>query len=126
MSSRILQPCGTPAAYARGCRCRPCINAKHAYHRARRIGTPPDRFGPPPIRALPSARLWVGQAACAGQPTNLFFPSRGGDTTWAKTICADCPVKRECLAWALEADIGFGIWGGTSEVERQRLRRKFS
>lgn len=41
----------------------------------------------------------------------------------AKAVCADCPVVRACLEWALESNQQDGIWGGTDEGERRRLRR---
>lgn len=41
----------------------------------------------------------------------------------AKTICQSCPEQAPCLAWALETDQPYGIWGGTTERERKNLRR---
>lgn len=35
----------------------------------------------------------------------MFFPTRGAATVAvreAKAICAACPVRQECLAWALD------------------------
>ena len=40
----------------------------------------------------------------------------------AKGICWLCPVKRECLEWALATDQQAGIWGGLTEDERRTLR----
>jgi WhiB family redox-sensing transcriptional regulator len=60
----------------------------------------------------------------------LFFPERGASTTEAKAVCAGCPVTEDCLWFALGATDDrvpvqkFGIWGGTSERERRRLRRQ--
>ena len=42
----------------------------------------------------------------------------------AKQVCEDCEVRAECLRFALETRQEFGIWGGTDEKERARLRRK--
>ena len=42
----------------------------------------------------------------------------------AKRICAQCTVKSECLEYALKNDERFGIWGGLSERERRRLRKR--
>jgi WhiB family redox-sensing transcriptional regulator len=39
----------------------------------------------------------------------------------AKRICADCPVRRECLEYALRVRESFGIWGGLNETERRLL-----
>jgi len=52
----------------------------------------------------------------------LFFPERGDSTEPAKAVCARCLVRAECLAYALAEHIQHGIWGGTSERERRRLR----
>ena len=40
------------------------------------------------------------------------------------TICRGCPVSAECLEWALETRVRYGIWGGTTERERRRMLRK--
>jgi hypothetical protein len=40
----------------------------------------------------------------------------------AKEVCDGCPVRPECLEWALENDEE-GVWGGTSSYQRQQLRR---
>ena len=48
----------------------------------------------------------------------------GGSTREAKKICTGCEVKAECLEYALANDERFGIWGGLSERERRRLRRR--
>lgn len=64
---------------------------------------------------------WRTDAACKGIDPDLFFPERGEPTAQIKAVCEGCPVRAECLAFALE-DEGPGIWGGTSERERQKLR----
>jgi WhiB family redox-sensing transcriptional regulator len=73
-------------------------------------------------RAIPARANWIAQAACAGVDPDLFFPSKGEASDAAKALCAGCPVKGECLAFALDHHCQ-GIWGGTSERERARLRR---
>lgn len=61
---------------------------------------------------------------CAEVDPELFFPDKGGSTRAAKGICARCPVKQECLEFALDdPGVPFGIWGGMSERERRRLKR---
>lgn len=64
------------------------------------------------------------QAACRGVGPEDFFPGQGDPTRIAKAICATCPVMSECLEYALETGQHHGIWGGTSERERRRLRRR--
>lgn len=41
----------------------------------------------------------------------------------AKVICASCPYRLECLAYALKHDELQGIWGGANEGQRRLIRR---
>lgn len=66
---------------------------------------------------------WHPAAACRGTKPELFYPLRGEPTAPAKAVCATCPVIVDCLNYALSNHETFGIWGGTSERERRRLRR---
>lgn len=73
---------------------------------------------------------WMSKGKCNGLDPSLFFPSNSnGEVSAAKRICngpdlgAACPVRDECLDHAMEYDERFGVWGGTSERERRRLRR---
>ncbi len=70
------------------------------------------------------AESWQERALCAQTDPEAFFPEKGGSTREAKKICAQCPVRAECLEYALANDERFGIWGGLSERERRRLRRR--
>jgi WhiB family redox-sensing transcriptional regulator len=63
-------------------------------------------------------------ALCAETDPELFFPDKGGSAKDAKRICNACEHKAECLAWALENNEQFGIYGGASERERRRLQKK--
>lgn len=67
---------------------------------------------------------WQVDALCAQTDPEAFFPEKGGSTRDAKKVCTACPVRQECLDYALEKDERFGIWGGLSERERRRLRKK--
>jgi WhiB family redox-sensing transcriptional regulator len=67
---------------------------------------------------------WQERALCAQTDPEAFFPEKGGSTREAKRICVGCEVKQECLEYALMQDERFGIWGGLSERERRRLKRK--
>ena len=67
---------------------------------------------------------WQDQALCAQTDPEAFVPEKGGSTREAKRICVGCEVKQECLEYALMQDERFGIWGGLSERERRRLKRK--
>ena len=69
---------------------------------------------------------WQDRALCAQTDPEAFFPEKGGSTREAKKICQRCPVRAECLEYALANDERFGIWGGLSERERRRMKRGIS
>ncbi len=66
---------------------------------------------------------WIEQANCRCVDPELFFPARGGSTKEAKAVCKGCVVRDKCLNHSLVQGERFGIWGGTTEQERRRLRR---
>jgi WhiB family transcriptional regulator, redox-sensing transcriptional regulator len=79
--------------------------------------------------ATMSALNWRSSAACLSADPDLFFPiSSTGPAerqiARAKVICANCPVRRECLEFAMTHDQTHGIWGGTTAEDRQRDRRR--
>ena len=67
---------------------------------------------------------WQERALCAQTDPEAFFPEKGGSTREAKKVCTSCEVRSECLAYALANDERFGIWGGLSERERRKLKRR--
>lgn len=69
---------------------------------------------------------WTKDAACRGMGPELFFIEAGGygpDNDPRTIVCEGCPVKRECLEYALPHDKWTGVWGGTSDRERIAIRR---
>ena len=66
---------------------------------------------------------WHQHGACRGADPNLFFPERGESVKEAKAVCARCPVRAECLDYAMENHEVVGIWGGLSARERRQLSR---
>lgn len=90
----------------------------------------------PQLVAIPSTLRWTGEpavytperphwqqhGACLASDPDTFFPERGEDSRPAKEICRGCPVRQECLDYALDTRQLYGIWGGTSERERRRMR----
>jgi WhiB family redox-sensing transcriptional regulator len=71
---------------------------------------------------------WRQHSLCRDTDPDLFFPV--GTTGQAlvqidnaKAVCRQCPVQAECLEYALSTNQDSGIWGGTSEEERRKLRR---
>lgn len=69
---------------------------------------------------------WQQDAACLGMNPELFFPGRGdtGTLNEAKRVCRECPVQEQCLEYSFRHHELWGVWGGTSERERRRLRRQ--
>lgn len=76
---------------------------------------------------------WRERAACRGSDPNLFFPERGDHAglAAAKAVCNGkpgapdpCPVRDDCLAWALSLPVlaDVGVMGGMSWKQRKRLR----
>src|SRR5207302_1441508 len=73
--------------------------------------------------ALFGSPAWMRDALCAEHPEVNWFPERGESTVEAKRLCGRCLVQRECREYALgEAHTLVGIWGGTSQRDRRRLR----
>ena len=105
-----------------------------------RSGVPEDWFVDPVRLGVPGVRAGIGGAGAAEEPTGLlawqvdslcaqtdpeaFFPEKGGSTREAKKICTGCEVRAECLEYALANDERFGIWGGLSERERRKLKKR--
>jgi WhiB family redox-sensing transcriptional regulator len=74
---------------------------------------------------------WQYRAACRGEDAEMFFApnyferkeEKEQREVQAKTICARCPVRDECLEYALRNREPHGIWGGLNESERKSLIR---
>lgn len=68
---------------------------------------------------------WTERRACnSGSDPSVFFPDRAGDNGFtAKRTCAGCPVRGDCLAYALETSLEHGIFGGAGDAVRRWLRR---
>lgn len=68
---------------------------------------------------------WVEQALCAQVDVgDIFFPDAGQSVQQAKAICRRCNVQTECLTEAINNNEMYGIFGGLSVKERQRLKRQ--
>ena len=75
---------------------------------------------------------WQIRAACRGPHATVFFPpprferkdEKVEREARAKDICQSCPVRGECLEYALGIREPHGIWGGLSEGERKELLAK--
>jgi WhiB family transcriptional regulator, redox-sensing transcriptional regulator len=81
------------------------------------------------VTALYAPEGWQARAACRGQSAAIFFApthferkeARAARERKAKAVCATCPVRKECLSYALRIREPHGIWGGLSEVERRAI-----
>lgn len=71
---------------------------------------------------------WRKQAACAHSDTDKFFPAKGKEArtqeviSAARIICAQCPVRSECLEFAVRNTVMYGIWGGLTREERKKVK----
>jgi WhiB family transcriptional regulator, redox-sensing transcriptional regulator len=94
--------------------------------------TPPGGARPgTAATALAAPGRWAERALCAQADPDAWFPERGQHALAeiAARICGRCPVRAQCLDYALSgADtwggIATGIWGGTTPQERDQLRRR--
>lgn len=68
---------------------------------------------------------WMNGAACKGRSIDLFFFDERKDRErlkMARFVCSGCTVWKDCLDYAIETPIDFGIWGGFTPRERERMR----
>ena len=72
---------------------------------------------------IPDEYAWMLHSHCRGADTREFFPSNGIGVEAAQRVCQGCPVREECLEYALLHRIEQGVWGGASERERRRILR---
>ena len=78
---------------------------------------------------MPLDRTWQPIALCRGNHSHLFFPpstterkdERERREIRAKSICKVCPVRSDCLGYAMEIKEPYGIWGGLTETERRQV-----
>jgi WhiB family redox-sensing transcriptional regulator len=82
-----------------------------------------------PVSAQRIEESWQIKASCRGPQAAVFFPPPQFERkdeklereSRAKAICHTCPVKRECLDYAVSIREVHGIWGGLNEVERKQM-----
>lgn len=67
---------------------------------------------------------WESYAMCAQIDPELHFPKKRNPATAAKKVCAICEVRLDCLEYALANDEQFGIWGGLSRKEREKVKKE--
>ncbi|WP_063833458.1 WhiB family transcriptional regulator [Streptomyces sp. NRRL F-5727] len=65
---------------------------------------------------------WVERGPCQTQPDRMF--AEGSAQNEAKAVCVACPVRIECLAYALDHSEEYGVWGMMTARERRALLRR--
>jgi WhiB family transcriptional regulator, redox-sensing transcriptional regulator len=99
----------------------PSVDAGSNQHRVERAITVRELFL---LDADAEEAGWQERALCAQTDPEAFFPEKGGSTREAKKVCLTCEVRGDCLEYALMNDERFGIWGGLSERERRKLKKR--
>lgn len=80
-------------------------------------------YGLPVLTTVGDER-WRSDAACQGHPPEWWFPEKNNNAMkQAREICDACPVRTDCLEWALVNNMQ-GIWGGVSHEQRAALRKE--
>ena len=85
-----------------------------------------DVIEPTLAAPITEERPWAAFAACRDRDPDVFFPFTADGEAEAIRICRGCPVQIDCLEFALEAKIRFGVWGGLTEKQRHTLRRQIA
>ncbi|WP_106400037.1 WhiB family transcriptional regulator [Actinocorallia populi] len=75
------------------------------------------------MQGLEPAFPAVDDLPCRTDP-ELFFAESPADVEHAKALCTDCPVRKSCLAGALERQEPWGVWGGELFVRGEIVARK--
>lgn len=72
---------------------------------------------------------WWDKANCIGTDPEAFFAEKAaGDEFLSRAalkVCGQCEVRDECLSFALQENMQYGIWGGMRPTERDRFRRQW-
>jgi WhiB family redox-sensing transcriptional regulator len=63
---------------------------------------------------------WITAGLCGQVGGDMWFIKTGGNAEPSKAVCGRCPVTAVCLAWAIDTDQLYGIWGGMTRTERTR------
>lgn len=66
---------------------------------------------------------WRDAALCAQVDPDRWFPAKGETAADVKAICRQCPVRRDCLEYAVVNNEIWGVWGGLNSKERRELRK---
>ena len=72
------------------------------------------------------SRDWMSDALCAQVSPEMFFPEQGGSTRQPEKVCDSCDVRAQCLQYALENNLRYGVWAGIPAVRRARLHNAYN
>lgn len=106
----------------RRCRCDVCQEAKRHAARRRRNDLIATNSGD--LNGHTMQDPWRDMAKCRDAPVELFFTDTHAGRALARAYCADCPVRFPCLKFAIDNPAIVGVWGGTNEYERHRIRER--
>jgi WhiB family redox-sensing transcriptional regulator len=89
-----------------------------------------DAWLPTVLRVKAVSSTWQDAGACRNGPAEDFYPPMHGERKHerlarerrAKSVCAGCPVRVQCLEHAVALDERYGIWGGLNQDERRLLQ----
>lgn len=69
---------------------------------------------------------WQGSARCRGLDSDQFFVRGSAQARHAIRVCERCTVRVECLQYAIENGVDFGVWGGMTERQRRAYQRRLA
>lgn len=69
---------------------------------------------------------WTDDARCRGLDPDQFFVRGASQSRKAIKVCQRCTVQQDCLQYALDHQIDFGVWGGLTERQRRAVRRRMA
>jgi WhiB family redox-sensing transcriptional regulator len=70
--------------------------------------------------------VWMQDALCLQVGDgDMWWPGKGQTdiVRAAKKVCSHCPVRVDCLTWAIENHERDGIYGGMTPRERRRAAK---
>ena len=93
------------------------VRARALHH----VDQPVNRHNPWDNLVGPPA--WMAEGICATIDPDFWFPERGKWTqsAEAQAICHTCPVREQCLDYAVEHKERWGVWGGVSSTKRRKM-----
>lgn len=131
MPDQNSKPCGTTTSYYYGCRCEECRRANREYARQYRARGPVNDLMTLFTQWQRATDLdWIDDSLCRGRPTQWWFAGDGRNlnsrtSRRAVEICNACPVRTECLDWALSLPQPWhGIFAGMSPQQRQLEKQR--